>query len=570
MLLLLLLPSLAAAVALLAGRGSHAAAPRSCPAPCTCAGEVVDCSGRAIASLRPGSVSLPRYASVLDLSHNLLQKLQPGWLSGSAALSRLSVAHCRLNFIAQGAFSAMGHLQHLDLSSNRLGSLEADTLEGLPALEVLLLYNNSISRLHAAAFAPSPLLRAVYLSHNALLRVPADTLASMPRLSLFDVSFNRVASVPVQELNSLPAPLRDGLLLHGNPLECECQLYLLLASWRRRRFRSVTEFADGEMRCARRPNGTAPATAAVDLLRARPEELGCSQTGGDVFRASYRAHLTDVLTVPCDVLVVGQSGTEYEWLTPSRTLDSVRILPGGALEIRALEPDKLSGEYTCRAWNARLRINDSVTVNVTVLDTPPPESFSTGLTTLIACSATLLMVLLYLYLTPCGCRRHAQHRRREHAQPRPRCCCSCCSYCCYSCYSCLRCCGHNDDDAAAAGCYGPCSHGGGGGDGGEGGGDCCQFGHSMHAGGSGGGGALAGGGRMPSHAAKSRAPGHSALLGPGSSWPGTGAKHVAFREPAAASSHNGSAGAARLVRTKPDSESASSEHSDAASAARDS
>ncbi|XP_032819009.1 amphoterin-induced protein 1 [Petromyzon marinus] len=561
MLLLLLLPSLATAVALLACRSSHAAAPRSCPAPCTCAGEVVDCSGRAIASLRPGSVSLPRYASVLDLSHNLLQKLQPGWLSGSAALSRLSVAHCRLNFIAQGAFSPMGHLQHLDLSSNRLGSLEADTLEGLPALEVLLLYNNSISRLNAAAFTHSPLLRAVYLSHNALLRVPADTLVSMGRLSLFDVSFNRVASVPVQELNALPAPLRDGLLLHGNPLECECQLYLLLASWRRRRFRSVTEFADGEMRCARRAaaNATALATTAIDLLQARPEELGCSQTGGDVFRASYRAHLTDVLTIPCDVLVVGQSGTEYEWLTPSRTLDSVRILPGGALEIRALEPEKLSGEYTCRAWNARLRINDSVTVNVTVMDTPPPESFSTGLTTLIACSATLLMVLVYLYLTPCGCRRHAQHRRREHPQSRPRCCNSC-SYCCYSCL-CLRCCGHDYDDAAAtAGCCGPCSHGGGGG--GDGGGDCCQFGHSMHADVSGGGGAVAGGGRMSSHATNSRAPGHSVLLGPGSSCPGTGAKHVAFREPAAAS-HNGSAGARLLVRIKSDSESASSVYSDA-------
>uniref|UniRef100_A0AAV2LX61 Ig-like domain-containing protein n=1 Tax=Knipowitschia caucasica TaxID=637954 RepID=A0AAV2LX61_KNICA len=79
----------------------------------------------------------------------------------------------------------------------------------------------------------------------------------------------------------------------------------------------------------------------------------------------------------------------------------ITIFPNGTLEIQSVKVND-TGLYVCTALDAKLGVNATREVNVSVL-LPPPESFNTGYTTLLGCAVTMVLILVYLYLTPCRC-----------------------------------------------------------------------------------------------------------------------------------------------------------------------
>ncbi|NXY00076.1 AMGO3 protein, partial [Centropus bengalensis] len=364
------------------------------------------CSRRALHRVPP---ALPRTATSLDLSHNALARLHDRWLAALPHLQALLIAHNRIQELSPHAFHNASRLRHLDLSSNRLLAVEAHYFAALVSLEELLLYNNRIKRVDENAFSRLSGLRKVYLSWNNLTAFPFRSVQGLGTHSLrtLDLSSNSLRSVPVEELAALPESIGNGLYLHNNPVSCSCPLYRMLRRWKQRGFSSVKDFFE-EHTC--RLADDAP-RSLIKILKDGHMLENCPAGPHEVPPVPLLAMVGQPVLLACNT--TRAPAASYMWISPRHESirhpgngdRSVQLYRNGSLRIAAARPWH-SGVYVGLAIHGPHNLSRLCEVNVTVhYPRPEGESFSTGLTTLLGCIVSLLLVLLYLYLTPCRCLR---------------------------------------------------------------------------------------------------------------------------------------------------------------------
>uniref|UniRef100_A0A3Q1EWL0 Ig-like domain-containing protein n=1 Tax=Acanthochromis polyacanthus TaxID=80966 RepID=A0A3Q1EWL0_9TELE len=380
----------------------------TCPPYCLCASDIISCCGSNLSTLPS---DLPSYATRLDLSHNALTALRVDWISqpfdrlATLVLSKNSISRIEVN-----TFNVTLHLLHLDLSSNQLTVLNSSIFTGLRELKELLLFGNRIVQINPGAFSDLHSLQKLYLSTNRLTAFPLGLYEEPggPRnLTFLDLSSNKLSKVPVQSL--LLITRHGGIYLQENPLVCDCALLALLEYWMWKQYRPLVDFRT-EYPC-REGAGTG---------------LNCTQQG--VSDMSLEAQTYQVepgrwLRVPCPGLNLPvQEGVVVFWITPQIALNSsvsnpsghLIVLPNGTLEIQgALMED--SGTYGCVVARGRhfdpseplevsVVVGNLSTTSTSELAHSGGEHFNTAFTTLASCVVSIILVMLYLYLTPCRCR----------------------------------------------------------------------------------------------------------------------------------------------------------------------
>ncbi|KAJ8017224.1 hypothetical protein DPEC_G00015590 [Dallia pectoralis] len=370
----------------------------NCHKTCICASNIVSCSKMNLSTVPTG---LPLYTAVLDLSYNDIARLKADWTPVKLAkLHNLLLSHNGLHFLSSEAFLYVRQLRFLDLSFNHLKQLDEFIFEPLGQLEVLLLYNNQISQIDRSAFHGLHSLQKLYLSQNMISRFPLELLRDRTRLeklSLMDVSSNRIKVPPIDEMQTLPAWIKNGLYFHNNPLICDCTLYSLLAHWHIRRLNSAMDFKD-EYTC----HLPGPQRAVVGVFDLNEEYMNCST----FYEEAEEAWLEQNLILRCDTRHRDMVKT---WVTPGNQVvteggnRTAKLLPDGSLLISHIKPED-SGTYTCYAVSEAL--NETLYVQVKVhnfTENGGGESLNTAYTTLVGCLASVILVLIYLYLTPCRC-----------------------------------------------------------------------------------------------------------------------------------------------------------------------
>ncbi|XP_066499300.1 amphoterin-induced protein 1 [Hoplias malabaricus] len=364
---------------------------------CICASNIISCSKMNLTDVPP---ELPKYTSVLDLSYNDITRLLAGWTKYKLPkLHNLLLSHNGLNFISTEAFVYVKHLRYLDLSSNSLRQLDEYIFGELDDLEVLLLYNNQISQIDRTAFSGLSSLQKLYLSQNQVSRFPLELVKDKTRLeslSLLDLSSNRIKVLPVSELHSLPAYIKNGLYFHNNTLNCDCNLYSLMAQWYMRRLNSAVDYKD-EYTCV----SPGPEKKILRIF-----ELNMNMNCSTFNESGVEAYLEQKLILSCDTR---HRNVSKSWMLPGNIVvspnsnQSAMVLTDGSLEIPSIKLED-SGQYTCFAVNEFL--NETVYVWVKVYNftlSGHGETLNTAYTTLVGCLASVVLVLIYLYLTPCRC-----------------------------------------------------------------------------------------------------------------------------------------------------------------------
>ncbi|KAF7228887.1 amphoterin-induced protein 2 [Nothobranchius furzeri] len=381
----------------------------TCPPHCLCASDIISCSGCNLSTMPFG---LPSYATRLDLSHNSIGALRVDWVS--QPFHRLTTLILNRNSISQievASFTVTPHLLHLDLSSNQLTVLNSSIFTGLRELKELLLIGNQIFHIKPGAFSDVDSLERLYLSANRLIAFPLE-LCEEPKgprnLTFLDLSYNRLSKVPIQSLLSLTH--RASVYLQENPLLCDCSLVALLEYWTWKQYSPLVDFR-GEYPC----------------IDGAVRDINCTRHGVmyiPLQAQTYRVEPGETLTVQCPGLPLPvQEGLVVFWVTPRTTLNSSAgdpsarrsVLPNGTLEIQgALLED--SGTYGCVVARGRyyhpsespeVRVlvgNSSIPSNFGLARRSSAEHFNTAFTTLASCVVSIILVLLYLYLTPCRCR----------------------------------------------------------------------------------------------------------------------------------------------------------------------
>ncbi|KAL1021571.1 hypothetical protein UPYG_G00015010 [Umbra pygmaea] len=379
----------------------------SCPSDCLCTSDTLSCGSQGLTRL---PLLLPSITSTLDLSFNRLGWLGPGSFSSLPRLDTLRLANNQLTTIGHGVFHNASSLRHLDLSSNRLRVVEQHYLQGLWRLEELLLYNNRITRVEAGMLGGLSSLRKAYFSLNQITEFPFFSIQdhSHPFLIMLDLSSNRLTTLPWEDVKSLPGSVQKGLYLHNNSLLCDCSMYSVFWHWEQRGFDSIRDFMD-DLTCLiyGEPH------ASVSFLRHSRYFQNCTVGKAvslpvTVLVSNFVVNEGERVRLDCQTSLRGKD-LSYVWISPNQEYLTqtnfndtlINAFPNGTLEIPAARVND-TGVYMCTALDLKHMLNATREVNVTVVRTVP-DSFSTGYTTLVGCVVTLVVILMYLYLTPCRC-----------------------------------------------------------------------------------------------------------------------------------------------------------------------
>ncbi|XP_022707108.1 protein slit-like [Varroa jacobsoni] len=162
----------------------------TCPTPCTCKANVVDCRDKGLTELphffpddtteinlqnnRITELPARRFASLrvlrkLDLTGNHIGKIDPEAFEGLRTLTILALYRNNLTDLPSGVFDGLTSLQVLLLNRNQLGCIRKDAFRDLQNLNVLSLYDNAIQSLADTTFAPLVNIQTVHLGKNPLV-----------------------------------------------------------------------------------------------------------------------------------------------------------------------------------------------------------------------------------------------------------------------------------------------------------------------------------------------------------------------------------------------------------------
>ncbi|XP_072222347.1 amphoterin-induced protein 3 [Leuresthes tenuis] len=380
---------------------------QTCPSVCLCTSDTVSCSSSGLAKLPR---SLPSFSVTLDLSHNQLSWLGPRSFKMMPRLENLWMAHNQINALSYGVFQNASGLRCLDLSSNKLQVLEQHYFQGLWRLEELRLFNNKIMQVEAGTLTHLSSLKKVYFSFNQITYFPFFSIQdhSHPFLAMLDLSSNRLTRLPWEDVKALPGLVQRGLYLHNNSLICDCAMYSVFWHWNLRGYDSVKDFVD-EHTC----NIHGDPRASIKFLHHNRVFLNCTVEKAvmqpvTVLLSSVLVLRGKKVRLDCQTSLSG-ADLSFTWLSPSMGFITpagtngtlISMFPNGTLEIAETSVND-SGLYICTAVDIKQALNATREVNVTVL-LPAAESFNTGYTTLFGCIVTLVLILTYLFLTPCRC-----------------------------------------------------------------------------------------------------------------------------------------------------------------------
>ncbi|KAM6474171.1 amphoterin-induced protein 3 isoform 1-T2 [Liasis olivaceus] len=383
---------------------SNASTFTRCPEVCICTADLLSCTRK---NLWHVPVTLPPTATTLDLSHNAIVQLHDYWLTTLPRLETFRISHNKIKNITQQVFRNATYLVHLDMSSNHLQTVEKYYFEDLVNLKELLLYNNKIVQVDENAFVTLINLQKIYLSWNRITKFPFESIQRLehPYLRTLDLSANNLSSIPVQVIATLPKYIKNGLYLHNNPVKCDCSLQEMLQEWKHRGFSSVQDFIE-EHTCKAYPN----MFSLIKTFNYNKYFKVCSWNQRKFGIPEVLCRVGESFVIDCNTSFHKDNTTTYRWISPHHELfmypehsdQTHQPLKNGSLKI--INANRLySGIYECIAISELQKINETYEVNVTVHHPKLVESFSTSLTTLLGCVVSLVLVLMYLYLTPCCC-----------------------------------------------------------------------------------------------------------------------------------------------------------------------
>ncbi|KAM4738313.1 amphoterin-induced protein 3 isoform 1-T2 [Anableps anableps] len=380
---------------------------QTCPSVCLCISDTVSCSSAGLVKLPR---SLPSFPANIDLSHNHLSWLGSNSFSMMPRLEKLWLAHNEIHTLSHNVFCNVSSLRLLDLSSNRLHMVEQHYFQGLWRLEELRLFNNKIAQVEASMLSGLSSLKKVYFSFNQITHFPFFSIQdhTHPFLAVLDLSSNRMSNLPWEDVKALPRLVQRGLYTHNNSFICDCSMYAVFWHWNLREYDSVKDFKDEHI-C----NVYGDPRRSIRFLRNNRFFHNC--TVEKPIMQPVMVLLSDVVVFEGDRVrldcqtSLSSTNLSFTWLSPSRgfiTQTSMNdtlltMFSNGTLEIQATTIND-SGAYLCTAVDIKQELNATRKVNVTVL-LPAAEPFNTGYTTLLGCMVTLVLILAYLFLTPCHC-----------------------------------------------------------------------------------------------------------------------------------------------------------------------
>ena len=181
------------------------------------------------------------------LGGNGIENLENVLFSGLVNLKKIGLEGNKIKHLESALFRGLVNLEEIYLGRNGIDNLENALFSGLVNLKVINFVRNKLQHFHSDMFLGLPNLQKLNLGRNDGLQIPTDrnfihshslshlnisscnirslsveTFANVSALEQIDLSYNNLRTVDINILRALPE--LSTLYLHGNPLQCDCQL----------------------------------------------------------------------------------------------------------------------------------------------------------------------------------------------------------------------------------------------------------------------------------------------------------------------------------------------------------
>ena len=174
-------------------------------------------------TIEVGAFNGLRKLTILSIQGNDISELIPGTFESMNSLKYLGLEKNKLEHLDSVVFSGLVDIQYINLGSNKLQSLHPDTFVRLPNLQQLNLSTNpTLTIPNDSNFIISLSLSQLSISYCNISSLSVETLTNASALEVLDLRYNELGTVGINILRALPK--LSTLYLHGNPLECDCQL----------------------------------------------------------------------------------------------------------------------------------------------------------------------------------------------------------------------------------------------------------------------------------------------------------------------------------------------------------
>ncbi|XP_077575592.1 slit homolog 1b [Stigmatopora nigra] len=240
---------------------------QSCPAPCSCLGNTVDCHGLGIHAVPR---NIPKGAERLDLNGNNLTVITKLDFLGLKHLRVLHLMENQIREVERGALDELNNLERLRLNKNHLTQIPELLFQKNEALSRLDLSENAIQAIPRRAFRGAADLKNLQLDKNHISCIEEGAFRALRSLEVLTLNNNNISSIPVSSFNHMPK-LRT-FRLHSNMLRCDCHL-AWLSPWLRQR-PALGLYAQ----CS-----APPALRGLNLAELRKSELACSGHSSSAF-----------------------------------------------------------------------------------------------------------------------------------------------------------------------------------------------------------------------------------------------------------------------------------------------
>uniref|UniRef100_H3D0N2 Leucine rich repeats and immunoglobulin like domains 1 n=1 Tax=Tetraodon nigroviridis TaxID=99883 RepID=H3D0N2_TETNG len=167
----------------------------ACAQNCSCSGDRVDCSGRALTAAPP---DLPARTASLILSHNKLTTIDAEALDNLPNLKELRLDHNALTSIPHLG-QAASKILSLYLHHNKIGAIDGGRMAELSSVETLDLSHNDVGDLRGRSFPAGLRIKDLYLNNNKIGALEPGALDHLgSTLQVLRLSRNRISQIPVR------------------------------------------------------------------------------------------------------------------------------------------------------------------------------------------------------------------------------------------------------------------------------------------------------------------------------------------------------------------------------------
>ena len=199
----------------------------------------IDLTRNLISDIHPTAFENTENIYTMDLSHNHLSHLSRGVFTPLTALTTLKLRYNRFRSFSGDAFRDAQQLVELDLSGNRINSVPSEALKPLRNLKRLWLRNNKLKTIGAFAFPALPLELLDLGSNDTPVRMDPQAMCSLiPQISYAEPNIKEWSGMQTLRMDHNGLSHLDPCIakliwtlqevdISGNPLRCDCRLYLL-------------------------------------------------------------------------------------------------------------------------------------------------------------------------------------------------------------------------------------------------------------------------------------------------------------------------------------------------------